>query len=118
MTFAPGDRLIINPDYVHGVGVQVKNDAIQLLGPGHNSVQDFQQTLTQVNDTAFPIQLYTTFYQFITAHTNELIFLCKDRENIGDALQDIKQAAEQTEINNMAQFNAEPNSTSGGPITF
>ncbi len=114
----PGDTIIINPDYVHGVGKQAKTDAQTLLGPGQDSVQDFHDTLTQLNDNKFPVQLYSAFYQFIEDHTNELTMLCKDRENIGDALQDVKVAAEQTEINNMAKFNAVPNSAIGGPQTF
>ena len=81
-------------------------------------MQDLHTTLTQINDDKFPVQLYSTFYQFIEAHTNELTMLCKDRENIGTALQDVKVAAEQTEINNMVKFNTEPNSTIGGPQTF
>ena len=32
-----GDRLIINTDYVHSVGAQVKTDAQNLLGPGQHS---------------------------------------------------------------------------------
>lgn len=118
MSLPPGDRVIINPTYVHGVGVQVKADAQQLLGPGSNSVQELHDTLSQLNGDKFPIQLYSTFYQFIEAHTNELTMLCKDRENIGDGLQDSATKAEETEIQTMASFNPEPNSTLGGPMAF
>jgi hypothetical protein len=32
MTYAPGDRIMIDPAYVHSVGQQVKADAQKLLG--------------------------------------------------------------------------------------
>lgn len=113
----PGDTIIVNPDYVHGVGAQVMTDAQNLLS-GPSGAQDFHTTLTQINGDKFPVQLYSAFYQFIEAHTNELTMLCTDRHNLGHALQDVKVAAEQTEINNMAGFNAVPNSAIGGPQTF
>lgn len=118
MTYAPGDRVIVNIEYVHSVGQQVKTDAQTLLGPGPDSVQDFHDTLTQVNNNKFPIQLYSQFYQFIEAHTNELNKLCQNRVSIGDGLQDTADAAEKTDINNMIRFNSEPNSTLGGPETL
>ena len=31
MAIPSGDRIIINPDYVHSVGVQVKKDAANLM---------------------------------------------------------------------------------------
>lgn len=118
MPLPPGDRIIINTDYVHGVGVQVKADAQKLIGPGPDSVQDFQNTLNQINDNNFPIQLYSTFYQFINIHTTGFTQLFQDRLNIGDALQDIKNATEENEIQTMASFSPDPNSASGGPQQF
>ncbi|HEY7415545.1 MAG TPA: hypothetical protein VH593_10160 [Ktedonobacteraceae bacterium] len=118
MRLPPGDRIIINTDYVHSVGAQVKADVQTLLGPGQHSVQDFHDTLTQVNNTNFPYQLTATFSQFIEAHTNELTMLYNGRLHIGDGLRDAADEAEQTEIKNMAMFNTEPNSTIGGPQTL
>lgn len=114
----PGGRFVINPDYVHSVGAQVKTDAQNLLGPGQHSVQDFHDTLTQVNKTLFPSELTATFSQFIEAHTNELTTLFQGRQHIGDGLRDAASEAEQTEIKNTALFNPTLNSAVGGPQTL
>lgn len=114
MPQAPGDKIIVNTDYVHSVGAQVKTDAQNLLGPGKHSVQDLHDTLTRAN-TFFPTQLNAAFSQFIEAHTNELTTLFKGRQHIGDGLRDAASEAEQTDIKTAAMFSPVPNSAVGGP---
>ncbi|GCE07091.1 hypothetical protein [Dictyobacter aurantiacus] len=118
MAFAPGDRIIIDPAYVHSVGQQVKADAQKLMGSEPEGVQDFQNTLTRINNTNFPTQLYSTFYQFINIHTTGFTQLFQDRQHIGDALQDSANATEENEIKTMATFKPTPSTNFDGPEQF
>lgn len=118
MRIPGGPQLIIDPDYVHSVGQQVAQDAQNLIDSGADSVTQFHQTLTNINNNNFPVQLYSAFYQFIETHTKELTLLCQDRKKIGLALQDVKNAADDTEIQNMARFNPVPLTDSDGPQTY
>lgn len=115
MALPPGDRIIINPDYVHSVGVQVKKDAANLMDSEAHGVQDFQKTLTQLNELNFPVQLYSSLYQFINIHTTAFTQLFQDRQHIGDALQDTRNAAEENEIKTIANFNATSGIDMDGP---
>jgi hypothetical protein len=85
------------------------------MGSEPNGVQDFQKTLTQLNELNFPVQLYSTFYQFIDVHTTAFNQLFQDRQHIGDALQDTKNKAEEGEIKVVASFNSTPNTSLNGP---
>lgn len=118
MAYAPGDRIIINPAYVHSVGQQVKADAQKLMDSEPEGVQDFQNTLTRINDINFPAQLYSTVHQFINIHTTAFTQLFQDRQKIGDALQDSASATEENEIKTMATFNSTPTTNFDGPEQF
>lgn len=109
------DDVIINPAYVHSVGQQVKGDAQQFLDPGTDGVQDLQNTLTTLNDDNFPIQLYSTFYQFINIHVQAFTEIFQDRQKIGDGLMDSADDAEKNEIRTVASFQATPLTGTDGP---
>ncbi|MDQ2713814.1 MAG: hypothetical protein M3Z08_02795 [Chloroflexota bacterium] len=63
------DRIIVDTGPVGDVGAQMKQDAQALMGPGPNTVEDFQNTLNRINDNNFPSQLFQALYQFTTVHT-------------------------------------------------
>lgn len=111
----PDPGIKINPAYVHSVGAQVKTDAQQLLGGESDGIQDFQNKLTTINDKNFPVQLYSTLYQFINIHTKSFTGIFQDRQKIGDGLQDTATAAEQTEIKAIASFRPTPLGSYGEP---
>lgn len=113
-----GDHVIINPAHVHAVGQQMKQDAQTFIDAGPESIHDFQNTLTNLNDSNFPIQLFSTFYQFINIHTQAFTQIFKDRQAIGDTLQDTASAAELNEVKLVAKFTPDPLSGTDGPAQF
>ncbi len=120
MGYAPGsgNRIIVDTDHVHQVGAQIKQDAAKLLGSEPEGVQDFQKTMTQLNDNNFPPQLYSTFYQFINIHTTAFTQIFQDRQSIGDARQDVKNATEESEIQKVASFTPTPGTDLNGPQEY
>lgn len=113
-----GDRVVIDTGYVHAVGAQMKQDAQAFIDSAPESVHDFQNTLTNLNDANFPIQLYSTFYQFINIHTTAFTQIFQDRQAIGDTLQDSASKAELTEVKTVASFTPDPISGIDGPAQF
>lgn len=113
-----GDRVIINTAHVHAVGAQIKQDAQTFLDSAPESIHDFQNTLNNLNDVNFPVQLFSTFYEFINIHTTAFTQIFQDRQAIGDTLQDSASKAELTEVKIVASFTPDPLSGTDGPAQF
>ena len=111
----PGDTVLINPGHVRDVGGKIKTDAQQLIGPGPDTIEEFQSILTQINNNNFPPQLFSTLYQFITIHHSAYTAVLQNRQMIGDVLQGTADNTEWTDVQTAALFNPLPTLGQYGP---
>lgn len=114
----PDDDVIIDPAHVTQVGQQIQQDAQLLQSGGADTVQDFQSIMTNINDVNFPVQLYSTFYQFVNIHVQAFTELLQDRHSIGDALKGAASKAELNEIKTVASFTPLGEIDGPAPFTF